>query len=63
MPAVMNAANEVAVEAFLAKRIHFMDIFKLISRAMEDHTRIDNPDLSSIIEADLWARDKVKSQI
>ena len=63
MPAVMNAANEVAVEAFLAKRINFMDIFKLISRAMEDHTCIDNPDLSSIIEADLWARDKVKSQI
>jgi len=63
MPAVMNAANEIAVEAFLKKRINFMDIFKLISRAMEDHTCIDNPDLSSIIEADLWARDKVKSQI
>jgi len=63
MPAVMNAANEIAVEAFLGKRINFMDIFKLISMAMEDHTCIDNPDLSSIIEADLWARDKVKSQI
>ena len=63
MPAVMNAANEIAVEAFLEKRINFMDIFKLISRAMEDHTRIDNPDLSSIIEADIWARDKVISQI
>jgi len=59
----MNAANEIAVEAFLKKRINFMDIFKLISRAMEDHTCIDNPDLSSIIEADIWARDKVKSQI
>jgi 1-deoxy-D-xylulose-5-phosphate reductoisomerase len=61
MPAVMNAANEKAVEAFLEKRINFLDIFKLISKTMEDHTCIDNPDLSSIIKADLWARDKVKS--
>jgi len=63
LPAVMNAANEVAVEAFLEKRIDFLDIFKLISRTMELHTRIDNPDLSGIIEADYWARDKVQSQI
>ncbi len=63
LPAVMNAANEVAVEAFLEKRINFLDIFKLISRTMELHTRIDNPDLSGIIEADYWARDKVQSQI
>jgi 1-deoxy-D-xylulose-5-phosphate reductoisomerase len=63
MPAVMNAANEIAVEAFLEKHINFMDIFKLISKAMEDHTCIDNPDLSSIIEADLWARDKVRQAV
>ncbi len=63
MPAVMNAANEIAVEAFLDKRIHFTDIFKLISKTMEDHSRIDNPDLLSIIEADGWAREKVISQI
>jgi len=63
LPAVMNAANEVAVNAFLEKRINFLDIFKLISRTMELHTRIDNPDLSGIIEADCWARDKVQSQI
>ena len=63
LPAVMNAANEVAVKAFLEKRIGFSDIFRLISRAMEVHTRIDNPDLSGIIEADCWARDIVQSQI
>lgn len=63
LPAVMNAANETAVKAFLEKRIGFLDIFKLISRAMELHTRIDNPDLSGIIEADHWARDNVQSQI
>lgn len=63
LPAVMNAANETAVKAFLEKRIDFLDIFKLISRTMELHTRIDNPDLSGIIEADCWARDKAQSLI
>jgi len=63
LPAVMNAANEMAVGAFLEKRIGFLDIFKLISKTMELHSRIDNPDLSGIIEADCWAREKVQSQI
>ncbi|MCK5695589.1 MAG: 1-deoxy-D-xylulose-5-phosphate reductoisomerase [Desulfobacula sp.] len=63
LPAVMNAANEEAVKAFLEKRIGFSDIFRLISRTMELHSRIDNPDLSGIIEADDWARDIVQSQI
>ncbi|WP_299976375.1 1-deoxy-D-xylulose-5-phosphate reductoisomerase [Desulfobacula sp.] len=63
LPAVMNAANEVAVKAFLEKRIDFLNIFRLISRTMELHTRIDNPDLSGIIEADCWARDKAQSLI
>jgi len=63
LPAVMNAANEVAVSAFLEKRMGFMDIFRLISRTMELHTRIDNPDLSGIIEADHWAREKAYSLI
>jgi 1-deoxy-D-xylulose-5-phosphate reductoisomerase len=63
LPAVLNAANETAVSAFLEKRIGFHDIFKLISKTMETHTRIDNPDLSSIIEADSWAREKAESLI
>lgn len=60
LPAVMNAANEVAVQAFLEKKIGFLDIFKIISTTMELHTRIDNPDLSGIIEADCWARERAK---
>jgi len=60
LPAVMNAANEVAVQAFLEKKVGFLDIFKIISRTMELHTRIDNPDLSGIIEADCWARERAK---
>lgn len=63
LPAVLNAANEIAVNAFLEKRIGFMDIFRLISKTMETHTRIDNPDLFSIIEADSWAREKAQSLI
>lgn len=63
LPAVMNAANEAAVSAFLEKRIGFPDIFRLVAFAMEHHSRIDNPDLSNIIEADYWAREKVQSQI
>ncbi len=63
LPCVMNAANEAAVAAFLEKRIQFTDIFKLIAQTMEVHTRIDNPDLSGIIEADQWARETVQSLI
>ena len=63
LPAVLNAANEIAVTAFLEKRIGFQDIFRLISKTMEVHTRIDNPDLFSIIEADSWAREKAQSLI
>jgi len=63
MPAVMNAANEVAVQAFLEKHIEFLTIFEIISSTMGLHTRIDNPDLSGIIEADNWAREKAKSLI
>ncbi|WP_321495934.1 1-deoxy-D-xylulose-5-phosphate reductoisomerase [uncultured Desulfobacter sp.] len=63
LPAVMNAANEAAVEAFLKKRIGFTDIFRLVSGVMGAHTCIDNPDLSGIIEADCWARGKTQSLI
>ena len=63
LPAVMNAANEIAVEAFLKERISFVDIFTLVSRVMGTHTCIDNPELSGIIEADRWAREKAQSLI
>lgn len=63
LPAVMNAANEAAVDAFLRERIGFSDIFTLISEVMDAHTCIDNPELSGIIEADCWAREKAQSLI
>jgi 1-deoxy-D-xylulose-5-phosphate reductoisomerase len=56
MPAVLNAANEVAVSKFLAGKIKFIDIPKLIKRVMSAHEVVDDPTLDQIIEADTWAR-------
>jgi 1-deoxy-D-xylulose-5-phosphate reductoisomerase len=56
MPAVMNAANEVAVEAFLAARLPFSEIPKIIDATLSVHTLIRNPGLDDLIGADRWAR-------
>ena len=63
LPAVMNAANEVAVDAFLKERIGFLDIFNIVGKVMGAHACIDNPELSGIIEADCWARENAQSLI
>jgi 1-deoxy-D-xylulose-5-phosphate reductoisomerase len=55
-PAVLNAANEVAVEAFLARRIGFTDIPRHVAEALEAHHGNAGPDLAAILEADRWAR-------
>ncbi|MDM8551590.1 1-deoxy-D-xylulose-5-phosphate reductoisomerase [Desulfobacterales bacterium HSG2] len=57
LPAVLNAANESAVEAFLENRISFVQIPTVIRKRMEQHTVIQDPTLSDILEADRWARD------
>lgn len=56
LPAVMNAANETAVLAFLNRDISFMDIPKRISKIMNRHSVIQNPSLDDILQADQWAR-------
>ncbi|MBM7867146.1 1-deoxy-D-xylulose-5-phosphate reductoisomerase [Heliobacterium gestii] len=56
LPAVMNAANEVAVHAFLDRRIGFMDIPRIVREAMEAHEWRQEPDLPGIRRADEWAR-------
>ena len=58
LPAVMNAANEVAVEAFLEGRISFTAISEVVSETMEGHRILADPDLGMILEADAWARGK-----
>jgi len=56
MPAVLNAANEVAVEAFCASRISFPGITRTVSETMRAHKLIEHPSLDQILEADRWAR-------
>ncbi len=57
MPAVVNAADEVAVEAFLSRRIGFLDIPGIIKQTMEAHRPVLNPALDDIMSSDRWARD------
>ena len=56
MPAVMNAANEVAVEAFLAGKIGFMAIAESIEKVMDLHTPHDLRNIEEVLEADRWGR-------
>jgi len=56
LPAVLNAANEVAVEAFLSERTSFPAIWQTVARVMDKHEVIQHPDLETLIEADAWAR-------
>lgn len=57
MPAVMNAANEVAVDAFLREKIAFTAISTLIERVMASHQLQKADTLDAILSADEWARD------
>ena len=56
LPAVMNATNEVAVSAFLDRRIPFPRIWQLVEDVMNRHTSVAKPNLDAILEADRWAR-------
>lgn len=63
MPAVLNAANEVSVNAFLGKRITFNDIPVIIKRTMDSHRTMDASGLDAVIEADRWARQKAEEYV
>ncbi|HSH38274.1 MAG TPA: 1-deoxy-D-xylulose-5-phosphate reductoisomerase, partial [Chthoniobacterales bacterium] len=56
LPAVLNAANEVAVAAFLEKRISFPGIWQLVADVMNRHGSIADASLDAILAADQWAR-------
>ena len=56
MPAVFNAANEVAVDAFLNRKINFPQITEMVRRVMAAHQVVEHPPLEQILEADAWAR-------
>jgi 1-deoxy-D-xylulose-5-phosphate reductoisomerase len=56
LPAVLNAANEVAVDAFVNRRINFPQISECVRRTMDKHKVVSHPTLDQILEADSWAR-------
>ena len=60
LPAVLNAANEVAVNAFLTENLTFVGISRLIHSVMERHTPIPGPTLAEILLADAWARSQAE---
>src|SRR2546429_7188569 len=63
LPAVMNAANEVAVAAFLDRRLRFPDIWHVVEEVMNRHTVIAQPKLDAILEADRWARSEAQGYV
>jgi 1-deoxy-D-xylulose-5-phosphate reductoisomerase len=63
LPGVLNAANEVAVEAFLAERISFPRIWGMVEEVMKKHRTEKEPTLEAIIDADRWARGEARSRL
>jgi len=58
-PAVLCAADEVAVDLFLSRRVKITDIARLIEQTLAEHEATSRPTLDDILAADIWARDKV----
>lgn len=63
LPAVLNAANEEAVQAFLDGKIRFPEISELVGEVMARHTVVKGPDIQAVLDSDRWARECVKSLI
>jgi 1-deoxy-D-xylulose-5-phosphate reductoisomerase len=62
-PAVLNAVNELAVEAFLQEKIAFLDIPRIISKVVAMHSNTKASSLESILAADTWARQAAQNVI
>jgi 1-deoxy-D-xylulose-5-phosphate reductoisomerase len=63
LPAVMNAANEVAVAGFLDRQVRFPDIWRIVGEVMNRHRSVAHPDLDAILQADLWARKEARGML
>ena len=61
MGAVLNAANEVAVAAFLAGRMRFTDIPRAVADVMDRHELVDDPSPEAILDRDRWARQEAEA--
>ena len=60
LPAVLNAANEIAVYAFLENKIKFLDIQKLIKKMLQEHNIKKNPNLNEILDVDKKVKEETK---
>lgn len=56
LPAVLNAADEIAIEAFLSRRLKFTGIHKIVEGVVQKHKVVATPSFSQILDADQWAR-------
>ena len=63
LPAVMNAANEVAVAGFLDRQVRFPDIWQVVGEVMNRHRSVAHPDLDAILQADQWARKEARGML
>jgi 1-deoxy-D-xylulose-5-phosphate reductoisomerase len=63
LPAVLNAANEVAVSSFLEKRMRFPQIWQTVAQVMNAHESIAHPGLDEILQADQWARAEAERHV
>jgi 1-deoxy-D-xylulose-5-phosphate reductoisomerase len=63
LPAVMNAANEIAVAAFLDRKVRFPEIWGIVEQVMNEHTPVAHPDLDAILGADQWARAQAQGHV
>jgi 1-deoxy-D-xylulose-5-phosphate reductoisomerase len=63
LPAVLNAANEIAVSAFLERKISFPRIWQTVLAVMDGHTNVAHPDLDAILRADQWARQEAQKRV
>ncbi|MGH2788005.1 MAG: 1-deoxy-D-xylulose-5-phosphate reductoisomerase [Actinomycetota bacterium] len=62
-PAALNAANEAAVEAFLAGRVKFLEIPAIMEEVLDQHEATDADDLDTVLDVDAWARARARDGI
>ena len=63
LPAVMNAANEIAVAGFLQRKVRFPHIWQIVEEVMNRHTSVAQPDLDAILQADQWSRNEARGML
>ncbi|MDT3767906.1 1-deoxy-D-xylulose-5-phosphate reductoisomerase [Gleimia hominis] len=62
-PAVLNAANEVCVDAFLAGHLQYLEIVDTVARVLDEHTGVDGPTFEQIVQVQHWAVERARNLI